>query len=66
MSMKTSSKLKIIFKGLTSFLRKDFDRMFYTLIDAELLPLIPTRKKIIFLHDVVTDLTISIEMKKII
>lgn len=59
-------KLKLILKGTTGFLRKDFDKLFQTLIDFELLPLEHTRKKIVFLHDVVTDLAISLGMKKII
>jgi len=63
---KTTSKLKIIFKGTTSFLKKDFDKLFQTFIDVELLPLTPTKKKIIFLHDAVTDLSINLEMKNVI
>jgi len=47
-------------------LRKDFEKLTQTLIDVELLPLKSVKKKVIFLHDVFTDLAISLEMKKLI
>ena len=60
------TKLKIIFKGSTAYLRKDFEKLIQTLIDVELLPLKSVKKKVVFLHDVLTDLAISLEMKKLI
>jgi len=60
------TKLKIIFKGSTAYLRKDFEKLIQTLIDVELLPLKSVKKKVIFLHDVLTDLAISLDMKKLI
>jgi len=59
-------KLKIILKGSTGFIRKDFEKLFQTFIDIELLPLSEVNKKVIFLHNVVTDLAIGLGMKKII
>ena len=58
------SGLKILFKGTTAYLSKDFEKLLQTLIDVELLPLKSVKKKVIFLHDVVTDLAISLGMKK--
>ena len=60
------SKLKILFKGSVGFLKKDFNRLLQTITDVELLPLNETRKKIIFLHDVVTDLAISLGFKNLV
>ncbi len=62
----TQSKLKIILKGSAGFIRKDFDKLFQTFIDVELLPLSGVRKKVVFLHNVVTDLAIGLGMKKVI
>jgi len=62
----TKTKLNIILKGSTGFIRKDFEKLFQTFIDVELLPLAGVRKKVIFLHNVVTDLAIGLGMKKII
>ena len=59
-----SSQLKIIFKGSAAYLSKDFEKLLQILIDVELLPLKSVKKKVIFLHDVVTDLAISLGMKK--
>jgi len=62
-SATTTEKLKIFFKGSVGFLKKDFDKLFQTLIDIELLPFKNTKTRIIFLHDVLTDLAISLKMK---
>lgn len=59
-------KLKIFFKGSMGIMKKDFDKLLETLIDVELFPLDITKKKTIFLHDVVTDLAVSLGMKNII
>jgi len=60
------TRLKIILRGSTGMIKKDFEKLFQTFIDIELLPLEPAKKKIIFLHNVITDLAISLGMKKII
>jgi len=60
------TRLKIIFKGSSAWLKKDFEKLFETFIDVELLPFSPTKKKIIFLHNAITDLAISLGMKKVI
>lgn len=59
-------KTKIIFSGTLGILQKDLDKLLRTLIDIELLPLNQVNKKIIFLHDVITDLAISLNMKSVI
>lgn len=59
-------KFKILFSGSVGFLKKDFDKLFRTFIDIELLPLNHVRKRVIFLHDVVTDLAIGLGMKNLI
>jgi len=60
------NKLKIIFKGSVGFLKKDFNKLLQTITDVELLPLNETRKKVIFLHDVVTDLAISLGFRNLV
>ena len=60
------TRLKIILRGTAGMIKKDFEKLFQTFIDIELLPLEPVKKKTIFLHNVVTDLAISLGMKKII
>lgn len=60
------TRLKIILRGTAGMIKKDFEKLFQTFIDIELLPLEPAKKKTIFLHNVVTDLAISLGMKKII
>lgn len=60
------TRVKIILKGSTSFLKKDFEKLFQTFIDVELLPFHQVKKKAIFLHNVITDLAVSLNMKKII
>ncbi len=60
------TRIKIILKGSTSFLKKDFEKLFQTFIDVELLPFHQVKKKAIFLHNVITDLAVSLNMKKII
>ena len=60
------TRVKIILKGSTSFLKKDFEKLFQTFIDVELLPFHKVKKKAIFLHNVITDLAVSLNMKKII
>ena len=59
-------KTKIIFSGTLGILQKYFDKLLRTLIDIELLPLKQVNKKIIFLHDVITDLAISLNMKSVL
>lgn len=59
-------KLKIFFNSSVGFMRKDFHKLLQTFIDIELIPLSNVKKKNIFLHDVVTDLAISLGMKNII
>jgi len=60
------TRLKIILKGSSGYIRKDFEKLLQTFIDIELLPFSPAKKKIVFLHNVITDLAISLGMKKII
>jgi len=62
----TQKKIKILFDGSLGFLKKDFKKLFKTFIDIELYPLENVRKKTIFLHDVLTDIAISLNMRSVI
>lgn len=60
------NKVKILIKGSIGYLMNDEKKLLETLIDVELLPFSKTNKKIIFLHDGVTDLAFGLEMKNIV
>lgn len=62
----TQKKIKILFDGSLGFLKKDFEKLFKTFVDIELYPFENVRKKTIFLHDVLTDIAISLNMKSVI
>lgn len=59
-------KLKIFLNGSVGLMKKDFGKLLQTFIDVELLSLEAVKKKTIFLHDVVTDLAISLEMRNVL
>jgi hypothetical protein len=59
-------KLKILYKGSIGFITKDSDKLLETIIDIELLPLHKTKNDTVFLHNIVTDLAISLGMKEVI
>ena len=59
------NKVKIITKGGMGFLKKDFYSLFKLFIDIELLQLQGAKIKTVFLHDVLTDLALSLRMKRI-
>ena len=59
-------KLQILFNGSVGFVKKDFGKLLETFIDVELLPMNNVKIKSIFLHDVITDLAISLGMKNVI
>lgn len=61
----TQDKVKIIFSGGMSMLKKDMTGLLRTFIDVELLPLSSLNLKCIFLHDVLTDLALSLKLKTI-
>ena len=58
-------KLRIITKGGFGVLKKDFYQLFKLFVDIELLQLEGTKKKTVFLHDVLADLALSLGMKNI-
>ena len=60
-----SDKFKILFKGGISFLRKDFIKLLETLLDIELLSFNGFNVKAIFLHNVLTDLGLSLQAEEI-
>ena len=62
----TYEKLKIFYRGSVGFVLKDFKKILKTFIDIELLPLYDVKKDTIFLHNVFTDLAISLGMREII
>jgi len=59
------NKISIIAKGGLGALRKDFFKLFKVLIDIELLKLQDSKINTVFLHDVLTDLALSLGMKKV-
>ena len=59
------NKFKIITKGGLGILKKDFYSLFKLFIDIELMQLQGTKIKTVFLHDVLTDLALSLRMKNI-
>jgi len=61
----TSAKLKILLKGGINVMRKDFLNILSTLIDVELLPFKGFNTKAIFLHNVFTDLALSLKAQNI-
>ena len=58
-------KLRIITRGGFGVLKKDFYQLFKLFVDIELLQLEGTKKKTVFLHDVLADLALSLGMKNI-
>jgi hypothetical protein len=59
------NKLRIITKGGLGILKKDFSQLFKLFVDIELLQMNGIRIKAIFLHDVLTDLALSLNMRNI-
>ena len=59
------NKMKIITNGGFGIMKKDLFKLFRTFIDIELLQLKDTKIKVIFLHDVITDLALALNMKQI-
>lgn len=57
--------VKIITKGGLGVMRKDLFKLFRVFIDIELLQLTNTKIKTVFLHNVITDLAFSLNMKNI-
>lgn len=62
----TQDKMKILLKGSLGYITKDYDKLLQTFIDIELGPLVGIKKQTVFLHDVITDLAMSLDMKNII
>lgn len=61
----TSTKFKILLKGGINVVRKDFLSILSTLIDVELLPFKGYNIKAVFLHNVLTDLALSLNAQNI-
>jgi hypothetical protein len=61
----TSMKFKILLKGGVSILRKDFLNILSTLIDVEMLPFKGFNIRAVFLHNVLTDLALSLKAQSI-
>ena len=57
--------LKLLVKGGFSFLKKDIEELFKIFIDIELLQLKNIKLKTVFLHPVLTDLALALNMKEI-
>jgi hypothetical protein len=61
----TSNKLKILFKGGINVMKKDLLALLSSLIDIELLPFNKFNVEAVFLHNVLTDLALSLNAKNI-
>lgn len=59
------NKMKIITSGGLGMIKKDLFKLFRTFIDIELLQLANVKINTVFLHDVVTDLALALNMKQI-
>jgi len=60
------TELKILAKGGIGFMKKDVIQLFKVFIDTEMIKLNMIRPKIIFLHPVLVDLSLALEMKNIL
>ncbi len=58
-------KARIMFSGGLSLIKKDTKGLLKTFIDVELLPLNEVNIKCVFLHDVLTDLALSLNLREI-
>lgn len=61
----TSAKFKILLKGGMNVLNQDFFNTISTFIDVEMLPFTGFNVKAIFLHNVLTDLALSMNSQKV-
>ena len=59
------NELKIITKGGFGFLKKDLHELFRVLIDVELIKLKGLKIKTVYLHPILTDLALALDMKGI-
>jgi len=64
-SLSLKHKIRILTKGSLGAIRKDFDSLFKVLLDLELVRLGKCKIKTVFLHDVITDLALGLEMKNV-
>lgn len=60
------SKLKVLFKSSIGYLKKDVDKLIESFIDLELDSIKDVRINTIFLHDVITDLSLGLGLKNIL
>lgn len=60
-----SNKFKLVLKGGASLLNRDFMSILGTAIDIELLPFKDVNVKAVFLHNVFTDLALSLNSKEV-
>lgn len=60
-----AEKFKIMFTGGVGLIKKDILRLLKSLIDVELLPFKGMQVKAVFLHDVLTDLALGLDLRNI-
>lgn len=58
-------KMRIVFAGGLSMLRKDINGLLKTFVDVELLPFNNVNVRCIFLHDVLVDLALALRLREI-
>ena len=59
------NELKILTKGGLGFLKKDLEELFKVLIDVEILKLKDVKVKTVYLHPILTDLALALNLKGI-
>lgn len=59
-------KIKILTKGGLGIIRKDLFELFKVIIDIDMLQLKDTRVRTIFLHEIITDLALSFNTRKLV
>ena len=60
-----SEKTQILGRGTLSLMKNDFQSLFKIFLDIEIIPLKQVKTKIVFLHDVITDLALGLGAKEI-
>ena len=59
-------KTQILGRGILGLMKKDFQTLFKIFLDVEIIPLKEVRTKVIFLHDVITDLALGLGAKEVL
>lgn len=61
----TKNKFKVLMKGSVGYLKKDVDSLVESFIDIELDSIKSAKIKTVFLHDVITDLCVGLDLRNV-